>query len=474
MTPRRAKPADDEPNQYRTLPHNLEAEKAVLGGIIINNAQYVQSVTLLRAGHFFRRAHASIFLAIGRLLDEQKRDVDLLTLKDELTRVGELDECGGPAYISSLTDGVPRSSNVGHYARIVLEKAQLRAVIKLGNVMLTDAYDAEQPSTTIINAADKAIVDLQRGVNEGRLVDLRQSHAGLYEDLEWREQHRGQLIGVDTGFASINELTLGWQPGELIVLAARPSVGKTAFMLHTALSVALQSKMTVGVFSLEMLRRQLEYRMLASRSGIPLSRLQGGYLGEVDYEKLSAAMADLSQAPIFIDDRGGQTVLDIRAECRRLRAEHGLGLVIIDYVQLIPGTIDRRGATRTEEVTDISRRLKLLTNEVQAPILLLSQLSRAGEKEGRRPRLSDLRESGSLEQDADKVVFLHRRHHLESGVTNVIFEKDRNGPGGVLNVTFDRDRQQFTDGGEEPKPEAKPEPAEKKPRRRRNAPFADD
>lgn len=448
MSRRKAESTEDL--ALRTLPHNLEAEKALVGAILVNNAAFERAVEVIKGRDFFRRAHGMIFEAAGRLLD-RKREVDLVTLKDELARVGELEECGGPAYISALTDGVPRSANVAHYAAIVLEQSILRRVIHLGNAMVADAYDAEKSSSEIITAADRSIIDLQRGAGVGQLVDLRESHQALYADLEHREQNRGKLIGVDTGFQSINELTLGWEAGELIVLAARPSIGKTAYMLHSAIAAA-RSGALVAIFSLEMRRRQLEFRMLSTLSGVECRRLKSGFLGEVDYEKLTPAMAELARLPIYIDDRAGRTSWDIRAACRRLRAEHGQGpmLIIIDYVQLIPGTLDKRGASRNEEVTDISRRIKQLADEASAPVFLLSQLSRAGEKEGRRPQLSDLRESGALEQDADKVVFLHRRHHRQSGVTNVIIEKDRNGDGGTLNVTFTRETQTFVDGGEEP------------------------
>jgi replicative DNA helicase len=465
VTARKAKHDDDDPNAYRVQPHDLDAEKSVLGAILVNNAAFERAAQHIRARDFFRRAHQAIFEVCAFLIDEQRMAADFVTVKDELTKRNALEECGGPAYISSLTDGVPRSANIQHYARIVLEKSRLRQIIKTGQTMTTAAYDAEKAASEIIQAADRAIIGLQHE-HGGRLLDLRETHQALYADLEQREQNKGQLTGVDTGFASINDLTLGWQAGELIVIAARPSIGKTAFTLHTAMAAAKAGK-TVAIFSMEMRRRQLEYRMLAALSGIALTRLQSGYLGEPDYERLTPAMATLAAMPIYIDDRSGQTVMDIRTACRLMKAEHALDLIVIDYVQLMPGTLEKRAATRNEEVTDISRKLKILTDEVNAPILLLSQLNRGADgRADPRPKLSDLRESGALEQDADKVVFLHRKHHRESGVTNVIVEKDRNGPGGTLNVTFTRDNQVFVDGGEEPAPEPKPE-GEAKPKKPR-------
>lgn len=467
MTPRRkTAPAADDQTQYRTLPHNLEAEKSVLGAVMVNNAMFEKAAQWVRPSDFFRRAHGAIFQAMVTIIDEQRRAADYVTIVDELTRSGELEECGGPAYIASLTDGVPRSSNITSYASIVREQSLLRQVIRTAQEMLTDAYDAEKPVKEIVTAADRAVIGLQKGSEPGRLLSLADTYQAFYDDIEERGQNPGRLLGVDTGFQSINEVTMGWQSGDLIILAARPSIGKTAFTLNTAISAARLGK-TVGVFSLEMRRRQLEYRMLSTMSGVALSRIQGGSLGEPDYERIGPAMQEMCNLPIYIDDRGGQTAWDIRAACRRLRAEHGLDLIIIDYVQLIPGTLERRGGNRNDEVTDISRRLKALADEVSCPVFLLSQLNRASQdRADQKPRLTDLRESGALEQDADIVAFLHRKHHRESGVTSFILEKQRNGDGGTLPLTFHRDTQTFEDGGEEPAPEEKPEKAEKpkKPR----------
>lgn len=469
MAPRKVKASelpDDDPKFTRTLPHNLEAEKSLIGAVLINNAAFERAAQWVKSRDFFRHAHREIWTACATLL-ERNAPADLLTVKDELLRSGMLDECGGPAYVSGLTDGVPRSSNAVAYAKIVREKSVLRQIITAANDMLMDAYDAEKPGQQIINDADRAIIALQRGSEPGRLLDLRETSAGLYADLEQRDANKGKLLGIETGFPSINDLTLGWQRGDLIVIAARPSIGKTAFTLNATIAAA-RAGHTVAVFSLEMRRRQLEYRMLSTLAGIDLTRLQAGYLGELDFERLGPAMAEMGSLPIYIDDRGSQTVGDIRSACRLLRAEHGLDLVVIDYIQLIAGSLDRRGSTRNEEVTDISRRLKVLADEVQAPVLVLSQLNRASETRGdHRPRLTDLRESGALEQDADIVAFLHRKNHRESGTTAFIVEKQRNGPTGTTNLTLDRPTQTFTDGGEEPPADPAPPAGERKPRKAR-------
>lgn len=430
----------------RTLPHSLEAEKAVLGAILINNATLDSVAGIVRRHDFFRRAHQTIF-EVALELHERRIEIDLVTVKDECLRRGELDEVGGPAYISSLTDGVPRSANARHYAGIVREMATRRRAIDIANKVLADAYDGETLSSDIVREADKSIIELQKGAEPGRMVDLRDGTGELLEWIESRVKMAGQLTGVDTGYASINEQTLGWQRGDMVVLAARPSIGKTALTLTMAVAAA-KAGHRVALFSLEMRRRQLEYRLLASLSGVPLKRIMGGHLNEFDFEKMSGAMTMLSELPILVDDRGGQSIWDIRAACRRLRAEGGLGLVIIDYLQLMAGSLERRGATRNDEMTDISRRTKQLADECDVPILALSQLNRgADSRTDKTPQLSDLRESGSLEQDADIVAFLHRKNHRASGPTGFIIGKQRNGPTGTVILTFDRETQQFGDAG---------------------------
>ncbi len=446
----------------RMLPHNLQAEKAVLGAILVHNDAFEHVSGLLTGATFFRQAHARIYRAIEGLLEWEGGSVDLVTLQAALRKSGDLEEVGGPAYLASLTDGVPRSMNVGHYAELVKEAGRLRGLIAAADRMLTAAYEAEEPAASILLQADLALIDLQTDHGPSQMRPLTETLPALWDNLEWRQQHRGEVVGVPTGFASLNELTMGWQAGDLIVIGARPSIGKTAFMLNAVTAAAAAGKRS-AVFSLEMRQQQLEYRMLSSLSGVPLSRLLSGNMMSPDWGPLSMARETMAGWPILINDHAGQGVADIRSACRRARAEHGLDLVAIDYVQLMAGATARKGATRNEEITDISRRLKVLADELRVPILLLSQLSRANEKRNDpRPKLSDLRESGALEQDADIVLFLHRRNHREGGTTNAIFEKQRNGPTGTLNLTLDRDIVTFTDGGEDPPP-----PAPSKPRKTR-------
>lgn len=444
----------------RVLPHSLEAERAVLGAVLVTG-RVERAADILKADAFFRRGHREMFEAMIAL-DQQRQPIDMLVLKAELIRRGSLDECGGPAYLAALTDGVPNRTNVAHYAQLVKDAAIRRRVIQMANDCMADAYDGERPAADVVQRADAAIVAIQRNSDPGDLIDLRATQGDLYRDLEYRSNNRGALFGIETGFPSINDLTHGWQRGDMVVVAARPSIGKTAFVLNTVVAAA-RAGQVAAVFSLEMSRQQLEYRILSHLSTVPLTRLLGGYMGEDDYTAASAAMGVIHDLPVFINDRAAKTAGEIRSACRRLKAERGLDLIAIDYVQLMRGTVEGRQTTRNEQITDISRRLKELAGEVDAPLLLLSQLNRAGDsRSDKRPILSDLRESGALEQDADLVCFLHRKHHRESGPTEFILEKQRNGPTGTVMLAMNRDVQTFTDAGPELQqpefPEAPPAP----------------
>lgn len=439
-----------KPSSDRALPHNLEAERAVLGAILIHNSAYLDVVTHLSARMFFRDAHRRIFEAMVTVIDDRKQEVDFVTVKAELERRGEIDEVGGPAYIAALTDGLPHSTNVAHYATIIREHDQLRSLIYAGNALVASAYEAVESPTTLLQKTDRALLELQQGGDRTGLIGM--TPGAIYDDLEQRVATKGVLRGIDTGFPSINGETMGWQGGDLVIIAARPSIGKTTFVVNSAVAAARTGKHT-AIFSFEMRRIQIEYRMLSSLARVPLRKLLTGYIADGEYPALSDAFTAIDQLPLYISDRAGQSVADVRLACRRLRNETQLDLVVIDYVQLMPGSLDRRGASRNDEITDISRRLKTLADELAVPILLLSQLNRGAE--GRldpRPKLSDLRESGALEQDADLVCFLHRKNHREGGVTNFIIEKQRNGPTGTVNLTLDKDITLFTDGGEERAP----------------------
>lgn len=450
MTPARKQHATPEQLEERTLPTNLEAERSVLGAIILHNDAYEKIAKNLDSADFFRVGHRLVFDAIERLLAHPDGAVDLVTLKEDLTKHGELDECGGPAYISALIDGVPRSSNIEHYAGVVREKATLRRLIKAANRIASSAYEAAEPASVIVTAADRMIIELQKDALGGRMRTLAKSNFEYMELIDYRIQHKGELTGVTTGFVELDQCTMGWQPSDHIVIAARPSIGKTAFVLNTATAIAESTRKDgsprqVAFFSMEMRRQQLEDRLVSSLSGLPTTHLRGGYVfGDLEMSRLTTALQRMAALGIHIDDTAARTVWQIRAECRRIRSEVGLDAVIIDYVQLMAGSLERRGSTRNEELTDISRNLKVMADELGVPVLILSQLKRGNaDRPDPAPRLDDLRDSGALEQDADLVVFLHRRNHKEGGVTKLIVDKARNGPTGTFLLTLDRDITRF-------------------------------
>ena len=392
----------------------------------------------LREEHFFRVPHQRIWAALARLADSQDQPADPLTLKAALATAGHLDSVGGPAYLASLTDGVPARTNAAAYAAIVLEKARLRAIIKTASAAIDSAYDAELTSEEILRTTDRAWMDLQ-GQLGSHADTLSAGTAAILRDLEHRTTHKGELTGLETGFPKVNSLTMGWQPGNLIVVAARSSVGKTTFAMNS-LTAAARAGARVIMFSLEMKRRELEWRWLSSLSGVDMYRIRGGYLGEADLEKVGQAITEMDGLPIVIDDSANRTVQEIRSEARLARGEGGLDLVVVDYVQLMPGSL-AKGGNRNDEISDIVVRLKALGDELGVPVMLLSQLNRASSaRQDPRPVLTDLRDSGAIEQHADVVVLLHRRDHKSSGTTYLLLEKQRNGPTGVVHLSMDRER----------------------------------
>jgi replicative DNA helicase len=384
-------------------------------------------------------------------LSERNDAIDLVTLKEELGRSGDLDEVGGPAYISALIDGVPRSTNVEHYARIIKEKATLRNLIFSANKILATAYAGEDEADLILDQAESAIFKIADDKVRDGFVSLRDLAQGSLDTIEKLHSRRELVTGVPTGFTDLDEMTSGLQAGDLVIIAARPSMGKTSLVLNMAQHVGTKTDMTVGIFSLEMSKEQLFLRMLTGEARIDAHRLRGGFLGERDWGRLSQAIGTLSEAKIFIDDTASIGVLEMRAKCRRLASEHGLHMVIVDYVQLMQG----RGKfeNRTLELGSISRSLKGLAKELRVPIVLLSQLSRAPEsRSDHRPQLSDLRESGALEQDADVVAFIYREDMYmdksqppteAQGVAELIIAKQRNGPTGVVKLAFIREFTRF-------------------------------
>jgi replicative DNA helicase len=434
----------------RTLPHNLEAERSVLGAILLHNDAFNLAAEVIDSKDFFRDAHRRIFDKMVKLV-ERGNAIDLVTLKEELGRAGELDEIGGPAYITALVDGVPRSTNVEHYARIIKEKATLRSLIYSANKILTTAYEGAEEADIILDQAEHAIFAIADDKVRDGFVSLRDLAQASLETIEKLHAHKELITGVPTGFTDLDEMTSGLQPSDLIIIAARPSMGKTSLVLNMAQHVGTKTDMTVGLFSLEMSKEQLFLRLLTSEARIDAHRLRGGFLGERDWGRLSQAIGTLSEARIFIDDTPSIGVLEMRAKCRRLKAEHNLHLVVVDYIQLMQGR--GRFENRTLELASISRSMKGLAKELNVPIVVLSQLSRAPEsRSDHRPQLSDLRESGALEQDADVVVFIYREDLYADksqpagdtqGVAELIIGKQRNGPTGIVKLAFIREFTRF-------------------------------
>jgi replicative DNA helicase len=435
----------------RTLPHNLEAEKSVLGAILIQNEAFNHAAELIDSADFFRDAHRRIFEKMVTL-SERGDAIDFVTLKEELSRGGDLDEVGGPAYIASLADGVPRSANVEYYAKIVKEKATLRNLIHSANKILADAYEAEEEPDLLLDEAERSIFAIAEDRIRAGFTPLRDLVQGSFAAIERLQQHKGMVTGVPTGFIDLDEMTSGLQPSDLVLVAARPSMGKTSFVLNIAQHIGTTTDMTVGIFSLEMSKEQLFMRMLTGEARIDAHRFRTGYLNEKDYGKLSHALGTLAEARVFIDDTASIGVLEMRAKARRLKAEHGLHLIVIDYLQLMSGR--GRFESRQAEIASISRSLKGLAKELGIPVVALSQLSRASEtRSDHRPQLSDLRESGALEQDADVVMFIYREEQYRDadgnqnqeaeGTAEIIIGKQRNGPIGTVKLAFVKEHTRF-------------------------------
>jgi replicative DNA helicase len=431
----------------RTLPHNLDAERSVLGAILLRNDAINAAVEVLQPEDFYRDAH-QLLLEHMIQLSERGAAIDLVTLAESLTRADALEKVGGPAYITRLVDGVPRTTNIEHYAQIVKEKATLRRLITEASKIASDAYDADRDASEILDEAERSIFSIADArIGEG-FTPLSELVDSALDTVEKLQQFKSLVTGVPTGFYDLDHKTSGMQPSDLVIIAARPSMGKTSFVINMAQSAALEHGKTVGIFSLEMSKEQLFMRMLTSEARVDSQRLRQGMLLERDLPAIAQAAEKLSMAKIFIDDSASIGVLEMRAKARRLKAEHGLDMLVIDYVQLMQGR--GRFENRQQELTSISRSLKGLAKELHVPVLILSQLSRAPDaRADHRPQLSDLRESGALEQDADVVMFIYREDRYkgpedqDTGEAEIIISKQRNGPVGTVKLAFISDYTRF-------------------------------
>ncbi|MGM8215799.1 replicative DNA helicase [Bacillaceae bacterium W0354] len=430
-------------------PHNIEAEQAVLGAIFLEPSVIVPANEILLPEDFYRVSHQRIFETMVRLTDKGE-PIDLVTVTNELSERDLLGEIGGVSYLTDLANAVPTAANIEYYARIVEEKSTLRRIIQAATNIVTRTFEESDEVSEILDHAEKTILEVSQNKSSGKFKNIKDVLIDVYDNIEQLHHHDAEVTGVPTGFKDLDHITSGFQKNDLIIIAARPSVGKTAFALNIAQNVAIHASENVAIFSLEMGAEQLVMRMLCAEGNIDSQRLRTGKLIEEDWGKLTMAMGSLSDAGIFIDDTPGIKVSEIRSKCRRLKQEHGLGMILIDYLQLIQGSGNSR-ENRQQEVSEISRALKALARELEVPVIALSQLSRGVEqRQDKRPMMSDIRESGSIEQDADIVGFLYRDDYYnqeseKENIIEIIIAKQRNGPVGTVELAFVKEYNKFVD-----------------------------
>lgn len=431
----------------RLPPQNIEAEQAVIGAIFLEPSSLTMASELLIPEDFYRAAHQRIFNVMLKLNDKGEA-VDLVTVTEELNAAKMLEDTGGVTYLSELAASVPTAANIEYYAKIVEEKSILRRLIRTATDIAQDGYTREDEVESLLGEAEKNILEVSQRKNAGAFHNIKDVLVRTYDNIEVMHNRKGDITGIATGFAELDHMTAGFQRNDLIIVGARPSVGKTAFALNIAQNVAVKTQENVAIFSLEMGAEQLVMRMLCAEGNIDAQRLRTGSLTDDDWGKLTMAMGSLSNAGIFIDDTPGVRITEIRSKCRRLKQEHGLGMILIDYLQLILGS-GRSGENRQQEVSEISRSLKALARELQVPVIALSQLSRGVEqRQDKRPMMSDIRESGSIEQDADIVAFLYRDDYYDKesedkNIIEIIIAKQRNGPVGTVQLAFVKEYNKF-------------------------------
>jgi len=430
----------------RNPPQNISAEQAALGSMLLQEDAVLHGVDILRPEDFYKKSHQIIFKCILELF-EKSRGVDLVTLTEELNRINLLEDIGGVTYLTNLINSVPTAANIEYYIKIIEEKSILRNLIISATKIISMGYEEKEDAKILLDKAEHLIFEVSERNLGQSFVPIKEILQDSFEKIE-SLYHRGEFItGVPSGFDEFDDITTGFQPSELIVIAGRPGMGKTAFCMTVAQYIAVSKSIPVALFSLEMSKSQLVQRMLCSEARVDAHNLRKGRLAESDWPTLSMAAGRLASAPIFIDDTAGISCLEIKAKARRLKAQHNLGLVIIDYLQLISSS--GRVENRQQEISEISRSLKGLARELNVPVIAVSQLSRAVEqRERKRPRLSDLRESGAIEQDADLVVFLYREEYYKpkterKGIAEVIISKQRNGPTGQIDLAFVKEYAKF-------------------------------
>jgi len=419
-------------------PQNIEAEQSILGAILIDNDALPRALEIIDIDDFYKQSHRKIFNAMVELF-EKSEPIDLITITDCLKRREEIDAVGGVFYLSSLVNMIPTAANIKYHSKIVRERALLRGLLRSANEIASRVYEDNYEAEELVDYAEKSIFDVSDKRIKASFVTLKEVIKSSFEMIEHLYDKKEVITGIPSGFRDLDDLTTGFQKGDLVVVGGRPSMGKTALALNIAQYVGLEVKETVAIFSLEMAKEQLAFRMLCSEAMVNSNSIRKGFIKKEDWHKLTSAASNLTGAPIFIDDSSAITVLELRAKARRLKMEHGLSLVIVDYLQLMKGkgSFERR----EQEISDISRSLKALAKELNVPVVAVSQLNRSVEqRRPPKPILADLRESGAIEQDADVILFLYRNEiynkDAKKGEAEIIVAKQRNGPTGIVNLTF--------------------------------------
>jgi replicative DNA helicase len=431
----------------RIPPQNLEAEQAVIGAILLQDEALITAMERINTEDFYDKPHQLIFEAMLQL-GESNQPIDLVTLTSLLQDRGQLEEIGGVSYLSRMAHAVPTAANVDYYAQIIEEKSMLRRLIRTATQIVSEGYSGGEDVSGMLGDAERKILEISNRRSGSGFVLIRDVLMEVFDKVELLHENKGGTSGIPTGFVDLDKMTNGFQKNDLIIVAARPSVGKTAFALNIAQNVAVRAKETVAIFSLEMSAPQLVQRMICAEANLDANVMRTGDFKDDDWAKLTMGISSLSEAEIYIDDSPALTVADIRSKCRRLKKEKGLGMIVIDYLQLIHGR-GKGGENRQQEVSEISRTLKQIARELEVPVVALSQLSRGVEqRQDKRPMMSDLRESGSIEQDADIVSFLYRDDYYnqdseKKNIIEIIIAKQRNGPVGTVELVFLKNFNKF-------------------------------
>lgn len=427
-------------------PYNMEAEQAVLGSMMIDREAIYTAMEILLPDDFYKEAHQIIYNTILNL-NNRGEPIDMITLTEELRQQGNLEKIGGIGHIAAVANTVPTAANTPYYAEIVKEKAILRSLIHVSRTIANLCYEGQQETNELLDKSEKMVMEIAEQRSTSNIIPFKQALSDTLEKIEVLSKKKGKITGVPSSFTDLDSMTSGWQQSDLIILAARPAMGKTSFGLNIAQNAATRANVPVAIFSLEMSREQLVQRLLSSEAMIDQHKLRTGRLQDEDWIRLTKAVQPLSMAHIYIDDTPAISVLELRAKARRLKMEKGLGLIIIDYLQLMQ--LGKKNESRQQEISEISRSLKALARELDVPIVALSQLSRAVEQtQDKRPALSHLRESGALEQDADLVMFIYREEYYypdsdKPGIAEIIIAKHRNGPTGVVELGFIKEFTKF-------------------------------